>query len=330
MKKNLIVTLANEPFLDQAKQVFSSIYWNAGWKGDYMLLAHDVPERKLAWFREKGILVRKCKPIFKNAGMPLEVLLSKYYLFKPEFKKWNAVVFLDADTMVNASLDGLTKVRGFAAPESEMFLEKIKGPFLMRLMNIDKGIFEELKKEYNLNKRPFCSGVMAFNTEIIKKDTFKKLIGLYKKYGMLSECYDEMALNLLFYRNFKKVPDAYNIYPFFFTSRGIEKENMFGAILHFVIEKPWIPGAIFYKEWKQSLDRADLINLKNRPKAAKVLSKEEIEKCGKLYNSMLHKPRNLKKIFADSKMTIDRHMGLFGIYLKYRHNWLYRLLKRLK
>ena len=47
MKKNLLVTLADENYIDRAKQLFSSVYFNAGWKGDYMLLAHEIPEEKL-------------------------------------------------------------------------------------------------------------------------------------------------------------------------------------------------------------------------------------------------------------------------------------------
>ena len=58
MKKNLLVTLADRNFLDQAKQLFSSVYWNAGWDGDYMLLAFKIPEQELEWFRKKRILVK--------------------------------------------------------------------------------------------------------------------------------------------------------------------------------------------------------------------------------------------------------------------------------
>ena len=32
-KKNLLVTLADNNYIDQAKQVFSSVYFNAGWSG---------------------------------------------------------------------------------------------------------------------------------------------------------------------------------------------------------------------------------------------------------------------------------------------------------
>lgn len=45
MKWTLLVTLADSSYLDQATQLFSSVYHNAGWRGDYMLLAHEIPER---------------------------------------------------------------------------------------------------------------------------------------------------------------------------------------------------------------------------------------------------------------------------------------------
>jgi hypothetical protein len=55
-ERHLLATLADEAFLDQARQLFSSVYWKARWRGDYLLLAHEIPEGKLAWFRERGIL----------------------------------------------------------------------------------------------------------------------------------------------------------------------------------------------------------------------------------------------------------------------------------
>jgi hypothetical protein len=45
MKKNLLVTLATKDYILLAKQLFSSVYFNAGWKDDYMLLACQVSEK---------------------------------------------------------------------------------------------------------------------------------------------------------------------------------------------------------------------------------------------------------------------------------------------
>ena len=104
MKKDLLITLADENYIDQAKQLFSSVYWNAGWKGDYMLLAYNIPETDLKWFRNKGILVKECEAILTKSesciGHAPFTTLSKFYLFTPEFKKWKNIIFLDGDIIV--------------------------------------------------------------------------------------------------------------------------------------------------------------------------------------------------------------------------------------
>ncbi len=66
MKKNLLVTIANKDYLLLAKQLFSSVYFNAGWKGDYMLLSCLVPEEDLKWFRQKGILIKEAQPFYSE------------------------------------------------------------------------------------------------------------------------------------------------------------------------------------------------------------------------------------------------------------------------
>jgi len=98
------VTLADKNYVKQAKQLFSSAYWNAGWKGDYMLLSHKVPEKELKWFRKKGILVKKCE-LFDKKDFEYwpPTILIKFYLFSTEFKKWKNVIFLDADIFVSFS-----------------------------------------------------------------------------------------------------------------------------------------------------------------------------------------------------------------------------------
>ena len=75
MKKDLLVTLADSNYVDQAKQLFSSVYWNAGWRGDYMLLAYNIAERDLKWFRDKGILVKECKAVLTDSANKSVMLL---------------------------------------------------------------------------------------------------------------------------------------------------------------------------------------------------------------------------------------------------------------
>ena len=112
--KNLLVTLANANFIDQAKQVFSSAYWPGGWDGDFLLLAHNVPEEDLDWFRNKGILVKCCSNAFsKPIGRFSLAVYDKFRLFTPEFRQWENIVYLDGDVMVRGPLTPLVEVQGF-------------------------------------------------------------------------------------------------------------------------------------------------------------------------------------------------------------------------
>ena len=116
-KRNILVTLADENYIDQAKQVFSGAYHNAGWSGDYMLLCNNIDRKDKEWFQKKGIIVNEKNPPLNKEGwnfgnkekrFPLTVSF-KFYLFTPEFKKWKKVVFLDADTIIRGNLDKLKR-----------------------------------------------------------------------------------------------------------------------------------------------------------------------------------------------------------------------------
>ena len=190
----VLVTLADENYVEQAKQLFSSVYWNSGWKGDYLLLSCDIPERELGWFRDRGIIVKKCDPIVGEVNwinrFPRSVL-AKFYLFTPEFRKWDRVIFLDGDIIVRSSLDKLLNLDGFwggdntTIPLNKEF--KLYTP-------------KRLLKDYNLNSIGFCSGVMSFTTNIIKDDDFDKLVRLTDDYGEYCVWGEQGILNLFFYR----------------------------------------------------------------------------------------------------------------------------------
>jgi len=275
-QKNLLVTLATSKYLILAKQLFSSVYFNAGWKGDYMLLASQVPEKHLKWFREKGILVKKCKPFYKQKGgdenekgVNSRIGTLKFLLFTPEFKKWNNIVFLDSDIIVSASIDTLTKVRGFAAvPDSA-------GPLINQFVRQDdtnNALFRDLYQNYNLRKLSFNSGVLAFSSDIIKKNTFYQLKTLNRKYEKIRITSDQMAFNLLFQKKWKRLPILYNslLLVFFrMCQKRLLKEGLETIILHFArhaelflqtvliseclcLSLFWLPYAPLYDRSKQS------------------------------------------------------------------------------
>ncbi|MDP2947643.1 MAG: glycosyltransferase [Nanoarchaeota archaeon] len=320
-KKNLLVTLANENYIDQAKQLFSSVYWNAGWKGDYMLLAHEIPEKKLKWFKNKGILVKKCKPIFKNIPTN-SVKLSKFYLFTPEFREWKIIVYLDADIIVKASLDDLTKVNGFAAVIDDLIVNRLIDQFITP-SQMGKKAFNKFKKNYNINASAFNSGVMTFNTKIIK-NTFSRLKELNKKYfqSIKPGVFDQPIFNLFFYKKWKELPIVYNLDARDFNFININKIN--AIVLHFPGNyKPWFLKNPFYNEWKSNLKRAEKIDLKN------VLSTYKF-KQSKIRSSSKYLKIKFFLNFHNWKSFINYQIGLIGIVLYNNLPKLYFDLKNLK
>jgi lipopolysaccharide biosynthesis glycosyltransferase len=302
MKKSLLVTLANEKYLDQAKQLFSSAYWNGGWKGDYMLLAHEIPESKLKWFKEKGILIKKCRPLDSP-----DMRLSKFYIFTEELKKWKNIVFLDSDIIVIASLEDLSKVKGFYAVQD--LLPKIKDQFQFKYK--DKQLYNNLKAKYKIKEPLFNSGVMALSTDIITKKDFSilKTLSIYQK---ISHPGEQGILNLLFYKQWKMLPSAYNFNPFMLKHPFLTKKDpkIKGIVLHFPgSRKPWNSKySFYYRLWEKNLKKAESINLKKPINQAINYSEEKIINISKKIN--------IRLFFYSPINYLDKLIGIIGIALK--------------
>lgn len=322
MKKDLLLTLADKNFINQAKQLFSSVYYNSGWEGDYMLFAYGIPEDKLKWFIDKGILIKRCEPIpytegLKNIKRP-RVVFSKFYLFSPELKKWKNIVFLDADIIVRGSLDKLTEIKGLAATNATGI--NLKKCFLYP----ERDLYKKLTENYPLTGMAFNSGIIAFSTDVIEKDSFPKLIELMRLYGSLNLDGDEPTLNLLFYKKWVKLPWIYNLFPRYLKDKcGIKPDKIKSIIIHFVAScKPWDERSFFYQEWRDNLKKAELINLEARPPARKTWTEKEIKR----YVLYLR----LRFVIFYIPWYIDSLIGRVGIFLKRHYPKQYLRLKKLK
>ncbi|PKN50850.1 MAG: hypothetical protein CVU43_22460 [Chloroflexi bacterium HGW-Chloroflexi-5] len=340
MKKDLLATLADGNYIDQARQLFSSVYWNAGWKGDYMLLAYNIPEKDLIWFRDKGILVRECEPILTESktriGHAPLTTLSKFYLFTPEFKKWKNIVFLDGDIIVRGALDSLTDVEGFAAVRIlNIFLTKLKGQFCNR-NNLNKHLFEKLEGQCDLSRPAFNSGVMAFNSDIISEDDFQNLKNIVFNFKDILHISEETVLNIYFYNRWQGLSQVYNVCPGYeLYLSGCGPGNLKAIISHtysnFPGGKPWRLTSPLYPEWKSNLDRADMIDTATPRESAKILSKREEEE----YDSYL---KNLQKRhfhkFYGYKIryfyTYNHYRLSAGAYLRKNYPRINKLQRRLR
>ncbi len=314
-KRNLLVTLADKNYILQARQLFSSVYWNAGWDGDYMLMAHDVAEEDLQWFRNKGFLIKECKNLYHGKMGYREYstsVLDKFYLFTEEFKKWEHVVFLDGDMIVRANIDRLTRTNSFSSPKTckdyfKYYFAKSEGPELAML-----------EKEYNLKRPAFNSGVMCYNTQIIKDHTFDDLLAVFYKYANICES-DDAILNLYFYRQWTKIPMVFNVLVHNF---GLKNYNN-AIILHFNKPanfrdknlRPWEEGNHYYNEWKANLDKAELMDLQ-KVQAGKKWGFFKINYYSLLLNLWIYLNIIIQKLQGF-------YHDFFKNYLKYRVRYLF-------
>ncbi|MFA5323665.1 MAG: glycosyltransferase, partial [Smithella sp.] len=297
MKRDLLVTLADGNYIEQAKQLFSSVYWKAGWKGDYMLLAYNIPERDLIWFRNKGILVRECEPILtesKNTiGHAPLTTLCKFYLFTPEFKKWKNVVFLDGDIIVRGALDTLAEVKGFSAVGIlNIFTPLLRGQFNSRNSG-NQHLFKELESKCDLRRPAFNSGVMAFCTDIIFADDFQNIKKTFFHFKDILHISEETVLNIYFYDKWQELSQVYNICPSYeMYLSGCAPADLKGIVLHtysnFPGGKPWNPKSPLYSEWKSNLDKAGMIDPAKPQNAREILSKSQ-DARDDIYLKNLHK-----------------------------------------
>lgn len=320
-KKKVLVTLCDESHVDMAKALFSSAYFKGGWDGDYLLLAHQVPEEKLQWFKGKGIAVWQCQPLsapskIKSRWKP--VFLSKLYIFKEEIKKWDNVVYLDADCMVKESIRTLGKVKGFKA-------RKVLQTFGRR--NLDSGIKTELR---------FNTGVLAFSTDIVKQDTFfnlERLIPTVKdeaRGGSQIIIMDEIILARYFKDQWKNFSLTYHIIPDQMEEFSIASHHRLkGVVFHHVATfpssvKPWDKNSYFYLEWKSNFNRADEVDVSNPRKPGKLSSAKIL-----FYNIWAYHFWFMS--FFKSKealLAMDRLAGKTGLLIKRINPNFYHLLKK--
>lgn len=280
MHNHVLVTLADRGFISQAKQLFSTVFWNSGWRGDYLLLAHEIPENELEWFLNKGILVKQCSPLPCNSNRKGDIITaSKCYLFSEYFKKWEHVVYLDVDILTRGPIDGLLEVDGFGACYS---LGQTIKDNLIHVDQIDLRVLEDLHNTFDLNRRAFNSGVMSFSSSIIKRSTFQEILTFFKKYvkiGFFGG--DQLPFNLYFYDKWIELPPVYNqiVELGNYTGDPLELD---GIIIHTVSfgNGPWDPQSVFYYEWRANLDRADLIDLDRIPQM-RMYSPVEIQQRSK-------------------------------------------------
>jgi lipopolysaccharide biosynthesis glycosyltransferase len=320
MKKSLLVTLADRQYFQAAKQLIASAYFNARWDGDYMILSYDLSKKQSQWFKDRNIIVKSCPPVFSHSRLRklytesprhrpfkhLSVAINKLHLFKPEFKNWENIIYIDTDVIIQKPLNLISNVRGFWATQDTW-------PLHRHFTDDNPKVFQELSQKYDLNGQAFSSGLMAFNTDIIKEATFQEIKKMYVKYNSLRKFSDQSVLNLFFYKKWKKLAGPYNS-PEPLISPNFKNQVI---VIHFMSkDKPWYPNSPFYLDWKYNLKKSSNMNVFHFIKEIRTTHIHVL-----WYSALL--------ALSSGRVNFIGFIGKIGNHLKTKHPVLYSFIKNI-
>tara|TARA_B100001250_G_scaffold169750_1_gene146196 strand:- start:29720 stop:30502 length:783 start_codon:yes stop_codon:yes gene_type:complete len=152
----------------------------------------------------------------------------KLNLFDEKIKLWRYVFYLDINMHIHHDINKILA----HLPNNQLFARSDGYPDYKRTLEtqFDKTTneFQELKKEYNLTiENYFQTGLLYFDTEIIKSQTKKDLINLVEKYPItLTNEQGIMNLYFIFHNDFyeellEKVDDYISYYYWMVNAKKI-------------------------------------------------------------------------------------------------------------
>ncbi|TVR77449.1 MAG: hypothetical protein EA412_11145 [Chitinophagaceae bacterium] len=274
-KSAAIAVLSDENYLEAAKQVIYSSFKYGNWKGDYILLAHNVKEQNLRWFEDRGVYILKTssliktevweKALGKGKDWP-EVVYSKLYLLSPELASWEKVIFLDSDVFVRKAMNALLDFEGFAAREESLSRNLMYQfiPDLETLGSEHETELSKLKAQYDFSAISFNVGVMVIPTAENTTAKFQKIIDLANEIHGLAYFPEQAVFNLFFYKKWENIPYVYNDFYThdWFNKHGFwrRKNDKDAVILHCAGKpKPFEKESIYFSEWSENYKKVDLL-----------------------------------------------------------------------
>ena len=153
------------------------------------------PKIKLDKDAEKSLKSLSSKP---NRHTTKRFQWQKLNLFKPEIKKWTHIFYIDINMTIHHDINSILDKK----PNNKIYARSDGYPNYIRKLETQfdttKKKYLELKNNYDLSiTNYFQTGVLYFDTSIIKEDTFHELIALTNKYP-ISITNEQGILNIFF------------------------------------------------------------------------------------------------------------------------------------
>ena len=201
--KKVIVLICDKNYLEHAKSLFGSIRLDGKWTGDLCLIANNIEDSELSDLKKFGVEI-----IHKNFNGEYQI---KFFIFDEYMKKWDYVIYMDCDFMVFDNLDKITPDEIKSKPLLSVDIEPfaLHESFCQHWDGNDKKVaLEHYLKDYDLNKKGFNAGFIAFNTSIIESNTVDNLFELAKRIEPInnhmlreSKSFSDQTINNLYFTN---------------------------------------------------------------------------------------------------------------------------------
>lgn len=154
----------------------------------------------------------------------------KLYLFHKFFKKWDYIFFLDCNMNIYRNISPIINLK----EKNTLLAHSDAYPNYMLKLNCQfdletySNIALKLKEKYNLNVDYFQTGILFYDTKLIKNNTFKELYKLALKYP-ISKTNEQGIMNLYFNckeKVWKQIPiKNKDLYFYDYWSRDPNKTN---------------------------------------------------------------------------------------------------------
>lgn len=211
----VFVTLTDRGYFERARRTLRELRVNGEWTGDVVLIAVDfqpdpiegvqiletshIPTEALV----QSLRAHPIRPMSDNRHFGKLYQWDKLQVFKPFFRKWERVVFLDAGLRVFHSVQPLLDLewRGkFLSPDdSDPYDNGVR--FRIQLdLDANPEVTAALLSEYSgdiLDKHYFLNCIFLFDTALLERVSFEELEDTMNRYPICM-CNEMGILNLIF------------------------------------------------------------------------------------------------------------------------------------
>ena len=202
MDSRTILLVADEVYLDHARSMLVGCRIRGEWEGDFCLLCSG--DSDTSGIEGRGIeIVRAPEPQWTNA--------IKFRMFAPHFRKWDQVLYLDCDILIQGNLNEACDSMAPKLPSIMCDDSSLNSSILDDWKHFDAlagsgmeshpEVYKLLRERFpHIDSQIMASSAMFFAPDAIADTTVDDLFDIQREFAEANPgSYDQQVINLLLY-----------------------------------------------------------------------------------------------------------------------------------